>query len=213
METKDALRGWLQLKAGDAWELEGLASTPDLDEGGDVVLAGAFAETLRRNPTPVLLWSHRQDEPIGKAAELKETAQGLWGRWVLSKTQKAGEIRQLVKDEVAGGLSIGYTAAARDVEHKDGVRYIKRLALHEVSVCCLPMNTRATIARVKAGPPVAGGLVEAWLREHPRFPATGRAGSLVQAHLARQAERTELLADRAHLQGLRARLRRRGIAV
>jgi HK97 family phage prohead protease len=182
METKDALRGWLQLKAGDAWELEGLASTPDLDEGGDVVLAGAFAETLRRNPTPVLLWSHRQDEPIGKAAELKETAQGLWGRWVLSKTQKAGEIRQLVRDEVATGLSIGYSAAARDVEHK-------------------------------AGPPVAGGLVEAWLREHPRFPATGRAGSLVQAHLARQAERTELLADRAHLQGLRARLRRRGIAV
>lgn len=140
----------LELKE-DGWGIEGLASTYDLDEVGDEVVPGAYAETLARNPRPPLLWSHKPDSVIGVARELKETPAGLFGRWKISRTAQGADVRQLLLDKAVDGLSIGFLVGRGDVEPaRDGVRRLKRITLMEISVVAMPANLGARIQRVKA---------------------------------------------------------------
>jgi HK97 family phage prohead protease len=186
--TRDG--GLLELKAdaGDGvWRLEGLASTWELDAQGDEVQPGAFLESLGRAPNPPLLWAHDQAKVIGRAEVLRETPQGLWGRWRLSKTRDAADARQLMLDKCVDGLSIGFQVRPTDVEFRAGVRRLKSITLHEISVVALPAAHGARIASVKS---LAGGARPSHLA---RF-------------LERQARRTDLAAQRHQLQYLRLRL-------
>jgi HK97 family phage prohead protease len=53
------------------------------DRTGDVILPGAFIESLaayeKNGNLPPLLWQHDHKEPVGSWLELKETAEGLTG--------------------------------------------------------------------------------------------------------------------------------------
>lgn len=69
--------------SNDAATFEGYASLFNVpDQGGDIVLPGAFRDTLRakgaRNIR--LLFQHRPDEPIGVWEEIREDARGLYVR-------------------------------------------------------------------------------------------------------------------------------------
>jgi hypothetical protein len=178
--------GPLELKDG-GWSIEGLASNWELDEQGDQVEPGAFAETLVANPRPPLLYAHDTSKVIGVATSLRETRDGLWGRWKISKTQLGQDVRELLRDKAVDGLSIGFRCGPGDVEFKAGSRKLKRIALYEVSVVALPANLGARVSAVKAltgGPPA----------------------SLLGQFLERQARRTWMEDQRRHVQLLRLRM-------
>lgn len=127
---------------------EGFASVyGNVDLGGDSVEVGAFAKTLKEKSEVPILWEHR--EVIGRGV-LVDTPTGLVikGKLTLA-VQRASEAYALMKDGAAKGLSIGYQTI-KD-EWKNGIRHLRELKLHEVSITALPMNELALVTAIKAG--------------------------------------------------------------
>lgn len=145
-------------KAASEGVIEGLASTfggePDLHR--DIVSPGAFAKSLadhkQRGTLPVMLWSHKLDDPIGKWTEMAETAKGLRVVGLINlKTTRGRDVWEHVKAGDATGFSIGYQVPAGGAEYlKDGVTLLKEITLHEVSVVTVPANRNAVITAVKS---------------------------------------------------------------
>jgi uncharacterized protein len=74
---------------GDAWIFSAYASIfGSKDLGGDVVMPGAFAKSLKENGLPALLWQHKVDEPIGVITEAREERRGLFVRGELPKSDQ-----------------------------------------------------------------------------------------------------------------------------
>jgi HK97 family phage prohead protease len=150
METKASDRARVELKAsGDQWEVQGYCSTfsttPDLM--GDVVAPGAFLDSLAKR-TPILLWQHQIDSPLGRAIEVREDARGLWGRFSIAKTDKGRDARELVAAGLVSNFSIGFNA----LEHTfraDGARVLKKIDLYECSLVTLAANESAVIESYK----------------------------------------------------------------
>jgi HK97 family phage prohead protease len=140
-----------ELKSGPySWTFTGYASTfGNVDLGGDVVLPGAFADSLKLHPKPRLLWGHDTDEPIGVPISLTEDDRGLRGEWKLSKTNRGQDAYTLLKDGAIDSLSIGYVPIDSEFS-SDGIRKLKALDLREVSLVALPMNESAVVTAVKA---------------------------------------------------------------
>lgn len=145
-----------ELKAtGDTGTFEGYGSVFNItDRGGDIVAAGAFAETLATAKTagrlPAMLWQHRQAEPIGVYTEMEEDAIGLKvkGRLAL-KTARGAEAYELMKMGAISGLSIGYRVRDDSWDRVTGVRTIKKADLHELSLVTMPMNDASRVSAVK----------------------------------------------------------------
>ena len=83
------------------------------DQGGDVVVAGAYAASLRAlaagGRAVKMLWQHDPAQPIGVWDEVREDAVGLWvkGR-ILTEIDKGREAVALLTAGAIDGLSIGY---------------------------------------------------------------------------------------------------------
>jgi uncharacterized protein len=144
----------LKADAGDKRQIEGYASTfgGDPDSYGDVIVKGAFAESLRARK-PKLLWQHDQAQPIGKATRLEEDSKGLYGRWQLAGTSQALDAYELVKEGLVEGLSIGFIPKEWDYRADDGVRILHTVDLLEISAVTIPANENALITGVKADIP------------------------------------------------------------
>src|SRR3546814_7440171 len=81
----------------DEGTFEGYASTfgGSPDSYGDVVLPGAFAESLvrhkREGTLPLLLWGHTASAlPIGHWVDLAEDGKGLWGKAQIDLEERGG---------------------------------------------------------------------------------------------------------------------------
>lgn len=133
----------------DAWSFAGYASTfGNVDEGGDVVMRGAFSDTLKLRPKPKLLWAHNQTEPLGVVQSLREDEKGLYGEWKISRTSRGQDAYTLLKDGAVDSMSIGYIPM--DFEFTDdGIRKLHAVELLEVSLVAIPMNEEALITAVK----------------------------------------------------------------
>lgn len=140
--------------------VEGYASTFDRDVMGDVIMPGAFKQTLRswkarKGLNIPILWQHDSAEPIGGQApdEAIEDAKGLQvrGRLVLS-VERAREARDLARAGVLGGLSIGFTIpnGKQSWDEDEQVRRIHEVKLWEYSLVTWPANEGARISSVKA---------------------------------------------------------------
>ncbi|WP_375458422.1 HK97 family phage prohead protease [uncultured Enterovirga sp.] len=142
------------LAVSRAGEFEGYASlfgTPDL--GGDVVLPGAFRDSLaRRGPAGIrMLWQHDPAEPLGRWIALSEDARGLRVRGRLNaNVARAREIAALMAEGGVDGLSIGFRVVEADRDRASGHRRLRRVDLWEISVVTFPMLPGA---RVSAPPP------------------------------------------------------------
>ena len=82
------------------------------DRGGDVVRGGAFARSLKREPSVPLLWQHEAGRPIGRIEYLKEDRRGLRVIGRLSSGAAGREAAALVKEGAVSGLSFGYRVRA-----------------------------------------------------------------------------------------------------
>ena len=137
-------------KKGDSGEFEGFASTSDLDQGGDIVVKGAFAKTLTERGSRVkMLWNHKSDMlPIGKFSMLEERDGGLYVKGKVADTTMGRDVKMLLADDAIDSMSIGFVP--EDAEYNDeGVRLIRELKLYEVSLVNFPMNEKAVVTQVK----------------------------------------------------------------
>jgi len=135
------------------------------DLGRDMVLPGAFAESLaRRGVAGIrLLYQHDPAEPIGVWHEIREDARGLYVRGRLSPAvARARECAALIAEGALDGLSIGFKALEARTDPRTRVRVLSRIDLWEVSVVTFPMQPAARL--VPPAPDVALALAGAAAR-------------------------------------------------
>lgn len=120
----------------------------NVDNGGDVILPGAFAKSLASGRKVKMLWNHRSDDVCGVWDEVKEDEHGLRVSGRVAATVLGNDIAELLKMKAIDSMSIGYRTL--DAEWREGVRYITEAELWEVSPVVFPMNESAVIDSVKA---------------------------------------------------------------
>lgn len=135
-------------------EFEGYASTWDKDLGGDQILAGAFAKTIKerflehpKKSGIKILWQH--NDPLGLPTHMEEDSKGLYVVGKISKTRLGDEALELMNDGVIDRMSIGYDVVKDDISEDNQTRYLKELVLYEFSPVTFPMNPAADIVSVK----------------------------------------------------------------
>jgi uncharacterized protein len=120
------------------------------DQGGDVVLKGAYTASLKRLAASggrvKMLWQHDPAQPIGVWDEVREDATGLWvkGR-ILTEVGRGREAAALLAAGAIDGLSIGYRTVKAERDGK-GLRLLSELELWEVSLVTFPMLPEARVA-------------------------------------------------------------------
>lgn len=141
-----------EIKADDADEntFSGHAAVfGNVDRVNDVILPGAFAESLLTGRKVRLLWNHDPNAVIGLVDELKEDDKGLWIKGRFADTDRAQEARKLTMMGAVDSFSIGYRTS--DYSYSDaGVRILKAIQLYEVSLTAFPANELAAVESAKS---------------------------------------------------------------
>ncbi len=139
--------------------VEGYASLfGEIDQSRDMVMAGAFAQSLRlrglrRIP---MLFQHDPSEPVGIWLELREDWRGLFARGrLIPDVVRARELFALVKAGAVDGLSIGYRTVRARVDPKTRVRKLQQVDLWEISIVTFPLLSGARVRAVKSASPRA----------------------------------------------------------
>lgn len=135
--------------------IRGYASTfGNVDRVGDVVVAGAFKDTIKEHQDsnrPVrMLYQHDGCELIGGfiPSSLFEDDRGLYVEGEINlEVQRGAEAYALAKQGVLSDMSIGYSV--EDFDLKDGIRYLTKIRLWEISLVAEPANPKAKITGVK----------------------------------------------------------------
>jgi HK97 family phage prohead protease len=120
-----------------------------LDEGGDIVMPGAFARSLgKRGKARIrLLFQHDPKEPVGTWETIAEDGFGLRveGRLVPG-VPRADALRRLIERRAIDGLSIGFRTVKATREAGTGHRRLIEVDLWEISIVTFPMLAEARIA-------------------------------------------------------------------
>ncbi len=132
--------------------VEGYASLfGDIDAARDMVMPGAFRDTLRlrgirRIP---MLFQHDPAEPVGIWLELAEDVRGLFARGkLIPEVARARELHALVKAGAVDGLSIGFRTASARVDPKTRIRKVAAIDLWEISIVTFPLLAGARVRAV-----------------------------------------------------------------
>lgn len=126
----------------------------NVDDGGDVIHAGAFAQSLEERRARIrVFYAHDWSKLIGPPpnvivedeaglfAEGRLTLNSFWGR----------EAWELMKDGALTEGSIGYRPDRDAIEYDDdGVRHLYKVMLYEISPVPLGMNPLTDLRAVKA---------------------------------------------------------------
>lgn len=144
---------------------EGYASTfGERDLGGDIVVAGAFAKSLRaRGVKGVKMFAdHDSTKRVGVWTALEEDEKGLHvkGRLLLEK-EVGRETYIDMKEGVIDAMSIGYRTIDHSYDGRRKARMLKQVDLMEISVLPFGMNESARVTGVKS----AAGLTLDEIRE------------------------------------------------
>lgn len=153
--------------AADVMEFSGYGAVfGNVDAYGDVILPGAFADTLagaqKSGIWPAMLSQHggwgmsAQDmTPVGVWKSLAEDGIGLKSEGVLAPTDRGRELRALMKmapRPAIDGLSIGYIPKEFTLRSKpeEPRRTLKKVDLVEISLVTFPANGKARVSSVKS---------------------------------------------------------------
>lgn len=143
----------------DEGQFSGYLSTfGNIDQGGDVVDAGAFKKTLKENKGFPLTWAHSADHPdliIGSFSG-QEDERGLLinGEFFLDLDggQKAYKTtKKLFSKKIKMGLSMGYKTMKYINETIENmlIRRLKEVQLKEGALTLFPMNEEARVESIK----------------------------------------------------------------
>ena len=148
---KKHMRFLAEIKAGSDGIIEGYGSVFDVvDSYSDIVVKGAFVDSIKNDRMPAMLWQHDSAEPIGVWTSIKEDARGLFVQGKLADTQRGREAKTLIEMGALTGLSIGYETGAYSVDAKTGIRSLLAVKLWEVSPVTFPANESARLTGVKS---------------------------------------------------------------
>lgn len=137
-------------------EFDGYASVFDsVDQVGDTIAKGAFAESLESGRTIKMFVNHAQhDVPVGDWKHLIEDGHGLKATGKIDLNHKDGPtVYSALKRGAMDGLSIGFTMSDGDFEAKAEGRIINNMKLMETSIVSFPCEGQARISAVKADIP------------------------------------------------------------
>jgi HK97 family phage prohead protease len=143
----------LKFSSEEKGVFEGYASTFDtVDQVGDTIIKGAFANTIASGRTVKGFVNHKQHEvPVIDWMSLIEDSHGLKVHGKVDMNHKDGPtVYSGLQRKAMDGLSIGFTMNPADFEQKAAGRIIKNLDLMEISVVSFPCERQATITAVKA---------------------------------------------------------------
>lgn len=138
-----------------------------LDSYGDIVVKGAFEDTLKawkaKGKLPPMLLQHGggmfggsalDAVPIGKWEEMREDDTGLFvkGRLLAMDTDRGRTIYAAAKDGGLDGLSIGFTPKQVKVGTKptEPARTLQKVDLWELSLVVWPANPDSLVESVKS---------------------------------------------------------------
>lgn len=131
---------------------EGYASTfNNVDHGDDIVIRGAFSNSLAKNSQVPILWQHQMSEVIGVSVQLYEDDKGLLvkGNLPTDDTLVSGRIIPQMKVGSIKEMSMGYFLEDYEIT-KDGIRLLKKINLFEVSLVTKAMNSQALVTGFKS---------------------------------------------------------------
>jgi HK97 family phage prohead protease len=167
MDTSDFAT--MRAAIGADGTVEGYASLfGAIDQANDMVMPGAFAQTLRQRDIRriPMLFQHDPAEPVGVWLELKEDWLGLRVRGrLIPDVARAKELLALLRAGGADGLSIGFRTVKARIDPKTRVRRLHQVDLWEISIVTFPLLAGARVRAVK----------EARLRSRPASYARARA--------------------------------------
>jgi HK97 family phage prohead protease len=133
--------------------VEGYASLfGEIDSARDMVMPGAFRETLRlRGPRRIpMLFQHDPAEPVGVWLELREDHRGLYARGkLIPEVARARELYALVAAGAIDGLSIGFRTVKGRVDPRSRIRKLDQVELWEISIVTFPLLAGARVRAVK----------------------------------------------------------------
>ncbi len=170
MEHKSCTITELKFAEGDTETMtfEGYGAVFDnIDAYGDLILPGAFADTLadsqKSGNWPAMLLQHGgggffgggDDTPIGLWTDISEDGKGLRVKGKLADTPRGQEVYTLLKMEprpAINGLSIGYRVKeySKRTKPEEPRRTLKKLDLVEISPVTFPANGQARIHAIKS---------------------------------------------------------------
>ena len=129
--------------------IKGYASTYDKDRVGDVIEREAWTKGGLTNylKNPVVLAYHDHRQPIGKTTAWSVTETGL--EIVARISKSAGEIVELIADEVLKAFSVSIRIKDADYDSENDIFSIKDLELLEVSVVSVPANQESLFSIAK----------------------------------------------------------------
>jgi HK97 family phage major capsid protein len=141
----------------DARTFEGIASTPTLDEGGDIMEPLGAKFDL---PMP-LLWQHGKGaikDPVGWITEASPGKNGIPVKGRFAKLSEPQSLKEeldrawaLVKAKLVRGLSIGWLPIkAEPVKGIPGATRYTEWSWFETSAVAIPMNMEASILSIKS---------------------------------------------------------------
>lgn len=156
----------IEIKSESEMTFSGYASVfNNEDSYGDVVVPGAFGETMAKSRStgqwPSMLSHHggfsgsaEDMTPIGIWTDMAEDGRGLYVEGKFAPTTRGNEIYALLKMKprpALNGLSIGYFAkeVERGVKPSDP-RKLKKIDLVEISLVTNPANSKARVQSVKS---------------------------------------------------------------
>ncbi len=126
------------------------------DLGKDVVMPGAFSDSLRKREAGAvrLLWQHDPATPVGRWLSIEEDKRGLRVRGKLNlAVERARDIHALMREGAVDGLSIGFRVERARAERPTGLRRLEKLDLWEISIVTFPMLPGARVENVKRHAP------------------------------------------------------------
>ena len=193
-----------EVKFDDFEETEGqgickgyLSRWDEIDHVNDVVVKGAYTESLqKKNPIP-FLWMHNPETPIG-AMTCKEDDVGLYVecKFYLSTElgrEKYNLVRENNENGIKSGLSIGYSVQEREYgafKDEPQVRFLKKINLREGSLVTWACLESAHLTDVKSLEGINIRDVEWALRDVMSNSMAKKYSSLIKSDLC-DAEETD----------------------
>ena len=133
--------------------VEGYASLfGAVDQARDMVMRGAFAQTLRQKSVQrvPMLFQHDPAEPVGVWLELREDERGLYARGrLIPEVARGRELLALIRSGAIDGLSIGFRTVKGRIDPKTRVRALLAVDLWEISIVTFPLLAGARVHAVK----------------------------------------------------------------
>ncbi len=143
-----------EMKEGSGGVISGHGAVFDtVDDGGDLIVKGAFDKSLASDRRVKMLWQHDPNQVIGVWDSISVDTKGLKVEGhIIPEVAQGAEALVLLKAGAVDGLSIGFrTIDFEVVSEKDLHRHrrLKEIKLFEISVVTFPMNSEALVTDVK----------------------------------------------------------------